>query len=375
MNGISLPFVGTCLASKSVSSRTVSLAGLLGLTVLAGLSSTPANACVICDNYLAVEVAREAANAAVQSAIQDARDRAMRNRMSYGGPSGFAEDDAFFDQYFGALGYDERPASKKLYLKAPPAQPAAPTWAIWGLGYGDHQKQTGTIAGVDIGNTTSTFGVVAGIDTTITMVGGNILVLGVNGGDLSSRNNTVLGVSTRTETPSVGVYAAYIMGGFSVDAAFNTGWANSNATAAGATLNTNTTSYNIAANANYRFNNPGSWWVEPTAGLSHADDDDRTLGVPSVLTWRWQAGARWGTDTMWNGIRVEPTLGLYAFSDFSIEGIPAGAPTTEGKVWAKGTAKLNFIFANNFSAGIEGEIRGTGGIVGYAGRLNARLAF
>lgn len=370
MNGISLRFVGTCLAGKSVSSRAVSLAGLLGLSVLAGLSSNPANAS---DNYRAVEVAREVANAAVQAAIYDARDRAMRNRIFYGGPNRFAQDDAFFDQYFGALGYDEGPASKKLYLKARPAQPAAPTWAIWGQGYGDHEKQTGTIAGVNIGNTTRTFGVVAGIDTTITMVGGNILVLGVNVGDLSSRNDTVLGVSTRTVTPSVGVYAAYIMGDFSVDAAFNTGWANSNAPAAG--VNSNTTSYNIAANVNYRFNNPGSWWVEPTAGLSYADDDDRTLGLPSVLTWRWQAGARWGTDTMWNGIRVEPTLGLFAYSNFSIDGIPAGAPTTEGRVWAKGTAKLNYIFANNFSAGIEGEIRGTGGIVGYAGRLSARLSF
>jgi hypothetical protein len=85
---------------------------------------------------------------------------------------------------------------------------------------------------------------------------------------------------------------------------------------------------------------------------------------------------------MWNGIRVQPTFTGLAYSNVSVD--PGGVavaipiPTDEGQLWGKGVAKLNFVFNNQFSAFIEGNIRGTNGTVdaiGYGGLVGARIVF
>ncbi len=80
---------------------------------------------------------------------------------------------------------------------------------------------------------------------------------------------------------------------------------------------------------------------------------------------------------MWGTVRVEPTFGAFVFSDVAINGgTQIGAPpepNAEGKVWGKGTAKLNFLVTDRVSFYGEGEIRGTSDIFGGAGRVGMRV--
>jgi hypothetical protein len=146
-------------------------------------------------------------------------------------------------------------------------------------------------------------------------------------------------------------------------------------------LLTRTISSNVTANVQYRFNYTNNWWWEPTAGISYTQLVE-DMGLPDQETDRWQAGARAGTSFMWGSTKVEPTFTGLAYSDWSIKGgVFPGAPpvsTDQGQVWGKGIAKFNFVWTQNFSGYVQGEVHGTNGVenvVGYVGTAGLRYVF
>jgi hypothetical protein len=208
-------------------------------------------------------------------------------------------------------------------------------------------------------------------------------VIGALGSDTFTQSSTAVGAKTRATTPGTGAYLAYINGAASIDFAFTANFTDADTTIAGMTpTSLRATSLSYTPNLNYRFNLPQRWWFEPTVGFSYSLTTFDMDGLPPAEVWVVQGGARFGTEFHGpDGIKIQPTFGAYLFSDVSVKGgVPVGIPggaqaTDEGKVWGKGTAKLNFQFTDKLSAAIEGEVRGTEDVVGYAGRVSGRISF
>ena len=364
----------------------IALAGLAGISAL---SIQPANA------QSATEINRQVVNEAIQSVIQSIRDQIQR-RVAPGRagvrPLRFSADgnktEAYFDDTFGALGYAKMPT------KAPVASPApSPPALMWGLsvtGSYDHQRTTIENFPTTAANTRAIVGT-----GDVTKIGiftsSDALVVGVNGS--GSRTTADL---TTTNSHGVGAFIAYINGGFSADFEFNAAWASadtstpaSSVTILGITtvipatsINTDTTSYTYSGNVQYKFDLPNRWWIEPTVGVSVTHTTFDTAGALSGDVTLVQGGVRFGTEVNWNGILFQPTFTGIAYSNVheSAGGVPVAviAPNDEGQVWGRGAVKLNFVFNNNISAFIEGNIRGTNGTVdalGYGGLIGARVTF
>lgn len=289
------------------------------------------------------------------------------------------------------LGYEKsKSVSKSPVFKAMPKAPLmrTVTYAMWGQGFGDVEWRSGTFGGVDVGRTTSTVGGIGGVDATVTNIfsATDAYVIGVLGGYTSARVRNNDGSSARVDGPGVGFYTIYVNGGFSTDSTFKVDFFDLSRSAAGVPdLGLGLTSYTSAYNVNYKVDMM-PWWVEPTVGVSYSslrwDGASKAMGFEDGHTWRLQAGVRVGSAFDWNGVKVEPTLTGMVYSDVEVRGgtIAAAAgglaiPTDEGKVFGQGIAKLNFIWANNVSSYIEGEVRGRENVLGAAGRVGLRYSF
>jgi autotransporter-like protein len=323
-------------------------------------------------------------------------------------PLGYAADDS---DDFPALGYADPNGTRgrnPLYTKAPQAQPAAaPTLqvSLWTSETGAGVRQTGFfnngLVATNLASNTSSYVGLAGIDFLRSqfIFNGDYLLIGVLGGDAYTHSSAAVGTNTNVKAPTIGAYAAYILGGFSTDFAFTSsfmGLDTANSLGPAAIGNMYLTSYSYASNLNYRFNFTNNWWLEPTVGFTYFDqvwgDAEHALGFTDGQVTRVQGGLRAGTWFMWGATRIEPTLTGLAYSDTSVRGgtafaagvpgIPtftgAPLPTDQGEVWGKGIAKVNFVFSSNFSAYLEGEVYRTSGAVdlrGYAGTVGLRLTF
>ena len=331
----------------------------------------------------------------VRSHIQHTVDLIQfQNRMMGGGfsrPIPFApEFNELEANIFGidpsVLGYAKSP--QKMVYKAQPQPVSATRYNVWGQLFGDHESRSGTFNGVDIGRETSTVGGIAGVDAIITGFpsASQALVLGFFHGGLASwvRNND--GTTARVTGPTLGVYAALVSGGFSVDGTVKADFLSLNTTAVGAPgVELGMGNYVGSLNVNYKFEfNPA--WIEPTAGVTFTrsiwDDASRAQGFQDGTQVRLQAGARIGTSYDWGGVRVEPTLALLVYDDVIVNGgsvaAAAGAaavPTDEGQLFAQAIGKLNFVLSNNLSAYVEGEVRGREGVFGVGGRGAVRYSF
>jgi outer membrane autotransporter protein len=143
----------------------------------------------------------------------------------------------------------------------------------------------------------------------------------------------------------------------------------------------------VAWNVSYK-DEMGSWWFEPTAGISHTNtiwnDTAHTAGLSDGRSTRLQAGVRFGGSyDAGSGVTVEPSLAMLLYDDVSIEGgtlatvlapVPQ-APTDAGKIFGQAIGKLNFDFGSGFSAYTEGEIRGRESVIGLAARVGVRKTF
>ena len=286
---------------------------------------------------------------------------------------------------FDALGY----AKSGMVTKAPPmAAPAASSWyvASWGQGSADQEHRDITFGGVGIPSRTTSYTGLGGID--VVKIGilknSDALVVGVLGSETSTNTRSQVLNTSRSFTPGAGMYASYIDGGFSTDFSFLANFTTTDGVEGGAAFNNRATdSYVFTGNVQYKYDIPnGNWWVEPTVGISYTHMIQNIGGA--TLTdgnqTRFQGGARAGTEWMWGSTKVQPTLLAVAYNDVAIDtphlvGVAFVGPTDEHYLWGKGTGKLNFQWTDKFSTFVEGEVRGRSDVIGYAGRIAARVTY
>ena len=275
-------------------------------------------------------------------------------------------------------------AGRGLVTKAPPKAPDSfsVNYSTWAVGFVDHERRDETFAGADIGRRTTTGGGIGGV---LAILQGlpfakpdDILIIGAFGGGTTSHLRTNAGATTSVDGPGAGINAIWMSGGFSADETFKSDFF----TIAPSTLaptELGMTALNSTTNLNYRIE-MGQWWVEPTTGFSYTstqwDTATKQLGFVDGHTIRFSGGSRVGTSWDWNTVKVESTVGLFAYDDAIVQGgnlaTTVAAPlvkTDEGKIFGQGTGKMNFDWGKGISSYIEGEVRGRRGVLGVAGRL------
>jgi len=359
-----------------------------------------------------------------------------------------------------------RPAAHKktpaplMPVKAPPVViDEGWRWGAWAHGFGYYERRTdsgaatinggsggvGGIGGgggggggtqtlaVDLTQTARTFGGIGGVDVTMrNLFGGNDglivgMLVGYTSTDISlsgtSTPTAPIGdptVGTNTSTghirvsgPTVGGYATYFNGPFSVDTtlkvdflsinesfsesmAFNNGGGGLNFGGVNQLVSgsgsTNVTNFVAAQNFQYRFPISATLWIEPTVGYrytnSNYDSGAAALGLQDGYDWRVQGGARFGIESFWNAVHVTTTITGLAYSDVSIVGGPivggatgssfAGGtvlPSDQGKVRGDGIFTANFDYGRGLSSFVQAEVYGGQGLFGAGGRVGARMQF
>ena len=206
-------------------------------------------------------------------------------------PAGQFSADGLDELGIDALSYSgktkrARIQSNPLY-KAPmqtkPVTMSKVIYAVWGQAYLDREWRDASNRGVDFGRKSTTVGGILGFDAVITNVrtSNDAVVIGVLGSETSTTTKGNDG-SRHTRGPGVGVYAAYVVGQWSVDGVYKADFFNLTRTASGqANLDLGMTNHVVGANVNYKISLQHSWWVEPTIGFSR-----------TWLNWNDQSAAR-----------------------------------------------------------------------------------
>jgi len=350
------------------------------------------------------EVSR-AGTTAVQSQLNSIRDNIQRRlQTTPGQPLGYAaevpdERSGLPDQSLGyaAVSPSAMAAANPLYTKAPPAAVASASgWAVWSQLYGDYEQRSGIVDGFDTGRISRTGGIIGGLDKTfIGGFGGDALVLGLLSGAMTSHVSNVDGSSSRINGPSVGAYAIWIKGGFSIDSTFKVDFLDIDQSSPLMVIPSfGLTNYSAALNLNDKIQFTG-WWMEPTVGVldtcSIWNSAGHGIGLTDGNDVRLQAGSRFGTPFDWGRASVEATLATLVYDDVSITGgtlVTATAglggspliavPTDEGKVFGQVIGKLNFDWSKDIqglSSYVEGEVRGRSGVFGTAARVGVRYSW
>ena len=154
---------------------------------------------------------------------------------------------------------------------------------------------------------------------------------------------------------------------------------------------TNLTNYGIVWNIQQKILLSNVSWIEPTVGLRYyiADYDSNAaaLGLAEGHLLRMQAGARLGTQFLWNNVVVTPILtGLvygdpivsgFAVTDAVFLGTAGGVASaaTQGKVRGQGIGAVKFDYGNGLSSFVQADIRGGSDYYGYGGRAGVRFVW
>jgi hypothetical protein len=304
------------------------------------------------------------------------------------------------DDSFAALGYapgDRTPvygADKNPLYKAPPAPAVAlgPTWATWVEGVGDWEKRNPLNAN-DVGRTQDTYGVHAGLDATWknSWLPGDFVVAGLVTNWTSSRISLSGGPATlRLEGPGVGLYSMYINGPWSADIVGKLDFLNLNEDLAGLgglpNSSIGVTNAGVSGNVQYK-NKFGASFIEPTVGFSFTrtmfGDNAALMGLQDGSTLRLQGGARFGAAFNVNGISVEPTLAVLAYSNVIADGTTVATvavpvpvtPTDQGLLRGEVDPELNLDFNNGYSAYVRGSVRFGSELVGGFAKVGLRKQF
>lgn len=342
---------------------------------------------------------------AVQTQITGIRDSVQRRLRSTPRAIGFAGDiakdriDSSFkaidaslntlDDSLAAFAYTD--SKSTIVTKAVPSS-AAPTpprisYAAWAQGFVDYENRTGTFLGTDVGRNTLTGGVMGGVDATVLNLTSatDAGVVGVLTGDTTASVHNADGSTARMNGPSVGAYGVYINGGFSIDGTFKVDFLHLAEDTAGFDTPLALNNYTGAGNVSYK-NEVGSWWWEPTIGANYIrtvwdGSSKATFGLTDGTDVRVTAGIRWGTEWDWASMHFDGTLSTFLYDDVIISGgtvstvIAPLAPTDAGKIFGQLIGKLEAKITQNFSAYLEGEVRGGHDVIGTAGRLGVRYTF
>jgi hypothetical protein len=268
----------------------------------------------------------------------------------------------------------------------------------------------------------TTFGFVGGVDHTYRNFGpgGGTLIAGILTGYLRSNLSSSatspgaaaasIGpgfgtLSGHLTGPSLGAYATYFRNGFSTDLALKVDFLHLNETftdslafnnPVGTIVNagagsTNLINYGIAWNIQQKILLSNASWIEPTVGfryyIADYDSDAAALGLADGHALRLQAGARLGTQFLWNNVVVTPVLtGLvygyptvsgFAVTDAAFLGTAGGVASaaTEGKVRGQGIGAVKFDYGNGVSSFVQADIRGGSDYLGYGGRAGVRYVW
>lgn len=328
----------------------------------------------------------------VQTNIVNVRDLIQSSAFNQttGRPLGFASgglDD--WDSNVLAYGEKGRVVTNPLARLSYGAAPLPILYSFWGLGSIDREHRSGSVAGFDIGRSTRTYGGIGGGDAIIRGVrtSSDALVLGFFVGDTQSRTTAHTGAISKVQGPSAGFYAAYVDGGLSADATIKGDFFDVDQSAPGGfarALGMN--NYSYLMNFNNKIRLGGEWWIEETVGTSITrsvwNSSSKAQNFINGQEIRLQGGVRTGTSVKWNEITVEPTLTTLLYTPIEqhvASAVPiAGAPivlSDQGRIFGQAIGKLNFVLASYLSSYVEGEVRGTSGVLAGAGRLGLRYTF
>jgi hypothetical protein len=278
-----------------------------------------------------------------------------------------------------------------------------PTWATWVEGLGDFEKRNALNA-LDVGRTQDMYSAHAGVDATWThpFLSSDFVVTGLVGSFGTTNVDLVDGVKLQVEGPGAGVYAMYLNGGFSTDIvgkvdfltlkedfsglALSPGTVLTVAGGGGTGSSIHLTAAGAAGNVQYKYKF-GWGFLEPTAGLQFTrimwGDNAVPMGLKDASTLRLQGGARIGGAFQFNGVSIEPTFGLLAYSNVIAEGTTLATvgvpmqdpPTDKGLVRVEANPELNFNFANGYSAYLRGTVRAGSEMVGGGAKAGFRKEF
>lgn len=302
--------------------------------------------------------------------------------------------------------------------KAPPMIYEPVRYAVWGQGFGDYERRTGTgpvgspglgigIGGaanqiVSLGRAASTWGFSGGLDATFRNVSflNDVLITGVLTGYMSSTATfQATSLKAQIDGPSAGVFATYLNGPFSADLLARVDFLHINESfsdvlnfSAGVgpipmsgSGSTNLNDYVVAGDANYRLPMTPFYWLEPTAGFrfTYSDYDSRAaaLGLKNGDDLRLLGGLRVGTDFLWGTVHVTPTVTGLAYDDVLITGqvVSGGGfavtpviPLDAGKVRGEGIFAVNLDYGTGLSAFALADVRGGQNLFAAGGRAGIR---
>jgi hypothetical protein len=341
--------------------------------------------------------ASQAGLTGIQQQIWAIEDR-LQTRPASTRPIPFAEEspaeDPIIDSAFAALGYADKPRDPQnpMVVKATPAaEPPRISYSAWSQGFVDYENRAGAFQGTDIGRNTLMAGGIAATDMTIQQLtsASDAAVLGLLGGDTSAEIHNADGSSAHVSGPTAGAYGAYVNGAFSMDTTLKADFFSIADTITAGSI-TNITSlglinYSAVGNVSYK-QEVGTWWYQPTAGFAYTDtvwnSSSKALGMIDGTDWRLQGGVRFGSSFDWAGVHFKETLTLLGYDDVTITGgtlaVATGtplAPTDEGKMFGQAIGRLEAELTKNWTASVEGEIRGRHDIIGTAGRLGLTYIF
>jgi hypothetical protein len=316
----------------------------------------------------------------IRDILQNIRDQIQSRRLTPAVPGRmrFSGEDSEFDNNdpfaildpsnpFAALAYT------KAIAKAPPA-PSVPVWlyGINGVISGDRTTSIGSVA-------TTTTAVVA-VDVTkigIFTTSDALTFLGT-GSNSWSHIPTAFFNST---TPSGSGTLAYTNGGFSADFTATASWT-SNSSIGGILAPANSSLMNYTGNAQYKFDLPNSWFIEPTGGTTYTAFYAANFGASTGSSTEIHGGGRIGTLVTIGGIKLEPSLSGAAFEIVSVSGAGGVAAAGAGNVLGqlnqlggRGAAKLNFLWTDAFSTYVEGHLSTVAGIQTVGGSGGLRYSF
>jgi Autotransporter beta-domain len=185
-------------------------------------------------------------------------------------------------------------------------------------------------------------------------------------------------------TTSVGAGTiAYVNGGFSTDFTVNGNWTRSSLAASGITASSGVS---YSPNVQYKFELADAWFVEPTVGVSCTQTFNADFGAQTGDSTEAHGGVRVGTETVWNGVRVQPSISGAPFSIVSQTGgggqigpggnpIPGAGGVATGQVGGRGSGKLNFLWTETFSSYVEAHGSGIAGTTAYGAMGGVRWTF
>ena len=330
------------------------------------------------------QIEQEIINNVIQNILQNVRDQIQRRRI-VAPPGRFqftGEEDSDFDKRNPfAVNDPSNPFAALAYAKSPVmAAPALPVWiyGVNGIVSGDNSSTvltvTRSVTGTGAVDVTK-IGIFTATDA-LTFVG--------TGSGTWSRTWGGANLITDTSTGTGSGTLAYVNGGFSADFTTAASWTHVDRVLLGP-LPPDSSSLSYTGNAQYKWDLPYTFWIEPTVGVTYTEAYTANFGTKIGDATEVHGGVRTGFETKWMGYTVQPSgsAALFKIVDQSgagiggagVGGVPGnGLPIANAGVADLGygvrtSGKINVIWTQNFSSYLEGHGAWVNGIkhVGFVG--------